>query len=46
MDSILNHKLAWPTNGNRTGEKPMEFIVVYEKDGSWLTSWQNQSDRA
>jgi len=26
------------SNGNRTGEEPMEFIAVYEKDGSWVVS--------
>jgi len=26
------------TNGNRKGEEPMEFIAVYEKDGSWVAS--------
>jgi len=33
------------TNGNPTGEEPMELIAVYKKDGSWVASWQNQSDQ-
>jgi len=31
--------------GNGKGEEPMEFIAVYEKDGSWVASWQNRSDQ-
>jgi len=34
------------TNGNRTGEEPMEFIAMYEKDGSLMSSWQNKSDQS
>jgi len=43
---IASTTTSRPTNGNHTGEEPMEFIVVYEKDASWLASWQNQSGRA
>jgi len=33
------------TNGNLTGEEPMEFIAVYKKDGFMVALWQNQSDQ-
>jgi len=39
LGSIWMASTTTSTNGYRTGEEPMGFIAVYEKDGSWVASW-------